>query len=1175
MRVERIELIGFKSFAEKTVFNFHPGLTAIVGPNGCGKSNIVDAFKWVLGEQSAKSLRGDSMEDVIFSGSATKKTKGMSEVTLVLTDIAKQPSNGSDNEGKVETTKVSVSRRLFRSGESEYLMNKVPCRLKDIRNMFLDTGLELKAYSILEQGRIDNIINAKPLDRRFLIEEVAGVMKYKVRKNEAMNKLEASKSNLQRLQDIIAEVKRQINTIDRHARKAERYKKLFEEIKEIEVRIAKRNTRTLKGQLDEHELQENELKSREAEVSAHMHSTEATMEEKKRLCVEHERSLNEVKNRFYSLERETTEDEGKIALLKQDCENLGERISTLLKQENELSVEKGNAENLIKEIEVDREEMTLKLSNHEDTLNDKNGVVDELERGISEEEQKLEEQRKLLFKRAEDLSTTRNEVNQLNLMIHNIGQKTEKSSQDIRNLSDSMSSLSTTIGETEVELKGAESSLQNVMSQKEQLAGQLIDRKSELDDREEILYRDRESLAGVISKLESMKELDRSQRSGTYERVKALCQVADIFETPAEYETALEAILRDKLSAAVVQDQSEITNALKQIREKNDKRSGFISLDPSRLTRGDDLKDNLLSEKGVIGKAMKYVTVKAGYEKVASSLIDDVILVDNLDAAFALCSKPVGSPVYFVTLNGEVLEPTGMVFGGSDKGVLKIKRMIKELENKIILLKGKIADAESTVARLKEDIVNTENEIISVNGNISSEEKLCHELKIKIKNLNEEKGRIEQKHEYITLEMTDDEREKESLHNSLSEKKSFCDELEEEKGKIEEEIRTVHMIIADKRESLDHRRSELTEIKLMLTALTEKMASILREKERLGSAIEDIEKKKVDIGEEKNNIEVLIGSKEKEILEKEENLKSKVILIGELQTEISEMGEILDARNSEVSLIEKQQKELTLELNGVRSELNSVEKKKIEEDMKLSYIIEDIRKTYAIEIESSDVDENITPEREEGLPGLKEKLKAIGPVSLGTLDEYEELKSRFEFLSKQRDDLLQSIEALEDTIQKINRTSQKRLAEAFEALNEKFKEVFTILFGKGKAELHLTEGSILDAGIDIVAQPPGKRLQNLMLLSGGEKALTALSLLFAGFMIKPTPLCLLDEVDAPLDESNTDRFIKLLRQLSKEIQFIAITHNRRTMEAADYLYGITMEEPGSSKVVSMHLAEAV
>ncbi|MBI4849401.1 MAG: AAA family ATPase, partial [Nitrospirae bacterium] len=292
MKVERLELIGFKSFADKTAFNFHPGVTAIVGPNGCGKSNVVDAFKWVLGEQSAKSLRGDSMEDVIFLGSATKKTKGLAEVTLVLSDIVKNASNGSEDESKTTIEQISVTRRLFRSGESEYLMNKVPCRLKDIKNMFLDTGLELKAYSILEQGRMDQILNSKPQDRRFLIEEVAGVMKYKVRRTEALNKLEASKSNLQRLQDIITEVKRQINTIDRHAKKAERYKRIFEDLKDIELRIAKRDSKAMQDEISGLTLSEDSHKGNEAELYANLHATEALIEEKKRICVDTEKHLN-------------------------------------------------------------------------------------------------------------------------------------------------------------------------------------------------------------------------------------------------------------------------------------------------------------------------------------------------------------------------------------------------------------------------------------------------------------------------------------------------------------------------------------------------------------------------------------------------------------------------------------------------------------------------------------------------------------------------------------------------------------------------------------------------------------------------------------------------------------------------------------------------------------------
>ncbi|MBL7032404.1 MAG: AAA family ATPase, partial [Nitrospira sp.] len=396
MRIERVEVNGFKSFADKTTFNLHPGMTGIVGPNGCGKSNIVDAFKWVLGEQSAKSLRGSNMSDVIFAGSATKKTKGMAEVTLVLTDIIRKQADNPEGNEADQTMKVSVTRRLYRSGESEYMMNKVPCRLKDIKNMFLDTGLELKAYSILEQGKIGDIINSKPIDRRFLIEEVAGVMKYKIRKQEATNKLESSKANLQRIQDIIAEVKRQISSVDRHAKKAERYKKLFDEMKDIELRISKRNFKAFQEEISGLASSENSLKSREAEVSANVHSQEALIEEKKRLCVEHDKNLGEIRLNLYSLERETTEDEGKIALLKSDCDNLRERFNNLIKQDNNLTIEKETAADSIKEINEGRAGMLEEFSLLENTINEKNATFAEAETGIIEFEEVLESQRKNL-----------------------------------------------------------------------------------------------------------------------------------------------------------------------------------------------------------------------------------------------------------------------------------------------------------------------------------------------------------------------------------------------------------------------------------------------------------------------------------------------------------------------------------------------------------------------------------------------------------------------------------------------------------------------------------------------------------------------------------------------------------------------------------------------------------
>ncbi len=1178
MRIERLELIGFKSFADKTAFKFHAGTTAIVGPNGCGKSNIVDAFKWVLGEQSAKSLRGGSMEDVIFAGSVSKKTKGMAEVTLILSDIIRKPSNVPEGEEIQMPSEISVTRRLYRSGESEYLMNKVPCRLKDIKNMFLDTGLELKAYSILEQGRIGDIVNSKPLDRRFLIEEVAGVMKYKVRKQEAVSKLEASKSNLQRLQDIIAEVKRQINTIDRHARKAEKYKKLFEEIKDLEVRTAKRDLKAFQDEITNLISSEETLKLNDAEVSVNVHSMEALIEEKKRLCIENERSLAEIRNRLYSLEKEAMEDEGKIALLKSDCENLRERNGHLLRRSNDLTIEKETILESIKEIENIAVEMARDISRLEAILEERKEIFYEAESGISEIEKELEHERRNLYSRAEELSSIKNEISHLSLNIENITRKTDRSSQEITSVQGSMSSLLLAIEQTKSEDVRFESELQETKQAKEGLVTKLKDKKTELSSSEEFLYRERESLAAMNSRHESLVEIDKSQMSSLDESIKTLCRVADIVETPSEYEAAFEAILGDKLSANIVEDQNEISRALGYIKENNTKRSGFITVNPARDVISDGTHSSL-SHSGVIGKAIKFVSVKEGFDKVASALLSDVILVDNLNTAFSLRDNPdngaLRKTMYFVTLDGEVLEPSGVVFGGTDKGVLKIKRQIKEIENEIASKKGKISEAENSVIAIKEVIVSTENEIISLDGKISSQEKYTHGLKLKLENLEEDRGRLQQKHEYISLEITDDYREIDNLKNTLVQKEQHYKALDDEKLLTEEKIRSVQNAISEKRESLETTRSELTEVKLELTSVREKTASVRREIERLHAAAIEIDRKKEEMSNERDNIQELIGQKEQQVVQKEDTLKLKIVAVSELQTEAAKINEILEAKKAELELMEKQQKDLARQLEAIRTELSHVEMKKMERSMKLDYLKEDIHKTYAIEIEIADVPGMVSPEEEERLPDLKARLQEIGPVSLGTLDEYEELKGRFEFLTKQRDDLLSAITDLEDTIQKINRTSKKRLEEAFEALNEKFKEVFTILFGKGRAELQLTEGSILDAGIEIIAQPPGKRLQNLNLLSGGEKALTALSLLFAGFMIKPTPLCLLDEVDAPLDESNTDRFINLLKEMAKNIQFIAITHNRRTMEAADYIYGITMEEPGASKVVSMHLSEAI
>ncbi len=1175
MRIERVALTGFKSFFEKTVFNFHSGITAIVGPNGCGKSNIVDAFRWVLGEQSAKSLRGDRMEDVIFSGSAAKKPKGMAEITLTMSGV----NNGSSS----ESGELSVTRRLYRSGESEYLMNKIPCRLKDIRNIFLDTGLELKTYSILEQGKIDGILNSKPQERRFLIEEVAGVMKYNVRKAEALSKLESSRSNLQRLQDIITEVKRQINSIERYAKKAERYKRLFDEIKDIEIKVAVRDVALFKEELVSLAGSEIRLKDSEAELSTSLHSSDALIQEKKLLCVEKEKELENVQNKVNSAEKGFIEEEGGISLLKSDCENLKGRRQRLLVRDNEIKDTIEDIHARIKNIEHVSTEIDLELSTLEKTLDSKNEELSGLEGGIKDLEQDLELKRKSIFNKADEISSLKNEINSLSLIIENLDKKEKKNAEDIEALKSAISSISGSLKEADTKFNNLGAGLKDKLKMKESLLEDMNRQKKELTAGEEVLYRDREELAAMISRADSLKELNAGGKKAVKDNVKILCQVADIFDTLPEHETAIEAVLGEKLNVAVVDDRSAIEKALKLIKDENISRSGFIQANASPAM--DSASYTTLSSDSIVAKAIDVVKVREGFSRIAELLLSDVVIVKNLNTAFDLWLKPGSAvsngsyPRYFVTLDGEVLESSGIVFGGIEKGVLKIKREVRELEKNIESRNAAIISAENSVVSLKDGISDVERNLLSLDEEISLMEKSFHELEIQINGKREEEAALRKRLEFISAELMQEQKEKESTGRTLKEKTDLSKTFDEEKLSIEKEMVEIQENIGNKKSLFETLRSALTETMLSRTAIKEKIDSYLREGDRLRSELSGIEKKKEEMSAEHNDILTSAREKEEEIVKKEEVLKSSVVLIDELRKKSLEIKEILDAKTSELNLIEKQQKSYANELSSIRKELSGVEVKKTELSLKLGHIKEDIKKTYSIEIDTLTGEQShavqLLPEEEEKLLGLREKLQGIGPVNLGTLEELEELKTRYDFLTNQQSDLLQSVESLQETILKINRTTQKKLTEAFEALNVKFKEVFTILFGKGRAELILTEESILDAGIDVIAQPPGKKLQNLMLLSGGEKALTALSLLFAGFMIKPTPLCLLDEVDAPLDESNTDRFTSLLKGLSKNIQFIAITHNRRTMEVADYIYGVTMEEPGISKIVSMHLAEIV
>jgi|Deesub1362A_J573_1020465.scaffolds.fasta_scaffold00742_2 chromosome segregation protein len=1159
MRLKRIELIGFKSFADRTVLDFHPGITAIVGPNGCGKSNIVDAFKWVLGEQSAKSLRGDSMEDVIFFGSATRKTRGMAEVTLVLSGISV--------EGHDPDSEISVTRRLYRSGESEYLINKTPCRLKDIKDIFLDTGLELKAYSILEQGRMNDILNAKPQDRRFLIEEVAGVMKYKVRRAEAMQKLESSRYNLQRLEDIIAEVKRQMNSINRYARKAERYKRLLEEVRDIDIRIAKREIRRLTAEVGEASSTLEGLRQKETEVSTGLHSIEALTEKKRAEYIDAEKRLDEMVKRLHEVEKMVTEAEGMIALLRKECDNLRDRVDELRGMGTALMDERRDVAERLKRIGEELEEMNARLRASEEALKDKEerlrGLIDE----ITGLEALVDDLRRRVFTKAEEGSVLKNEIKHLSMLIDESGRKIERLDEEIASVERSLSGLDEEYAKTKGEYTELKSTLSELTEKREGLDRRLRAKKEELKDIEARLYSGREELAAMSSRYESIRELYTSQRVDIGGDIKTFGQIADILETTPEYESAIEAVLGDKLNALIVEGHDDILNALRRIKEDGAKRCGFISLNPPPIQRGD-----MQVADGVIHNAMDVVSIKDGFQAVVEALLGDVLIVKDIETAFRLRDR-VNRYLYMATLDGEVLEPSGVVYGGVERGLLRIRRQLRELERGIETKRAEVARDEEAVAVLTEEIKRCEGDILSVEQEMSACQEKFNELRLGLERLREEREQQQKKLYYLKTEIQDERNEEEDMKALRKEKERRHRELEAEREDAANKLRDVQAGIDQKRGEMEKVRSELTEIKLSITSINERIKTLMAEKDRLDRRASEIEEKKEEIEGRIVEISEEIAQKEEEIRRREDAMKSSILQAKGLEDEIQRGRDLISQLSDEIEGLDQRHKGLSSEHDKLKDELKHLEMRKMELEMRLGYIREDIRKTYNVSIGSVDEAIEVSTEEEERLAQLKERLQEMGPVSLGTLEEYEELKTRYDFLKKQQDDLISSINTLEETIQRINRSTQKRLTEAFNALNEKFKEVFRTLFGEGRAELILTEGSILESGIEIVAQPPGKRLKSLHALSGGEQALVALSLLFAGFMVKPTPMCILDEVDAPLDESNTGRFVKMLSGLSKEIQFITITHNRLTMEVADYIYGVTMEEPGVSKVVSMHLAE--
>ncbi|MBI5236938.1 MAG: chromosome segregation protein SMC [Deltaproteobacteria bacterium] len=1180
MRIKTLSIHGFKSFIDNVHLNFSTGVSGIVGPNGCGKSNIVDAIRWVIGEQNPRHLRGKLMEDIIFNGSESRKPLGMAEVSLVF----------SNHEGKAPLrfanfTEIEVARRLYRSGESEYYLNKVQCRLRDIVDLFTDTGIGTHAYSIVEQGQVGWIVNAKPEDRRVIFEEAAGISKFKHKKDAALRKLESTRENLTRVNDIISEVRRQLNSLNRQAKKAERYKVLRDELKEVDLRIASIEFKKIGEEIGAFSKRLAELVDEEAALTARSSGAESSAEEFRLECADLEAAFMDISERLVGIERLIQEEEHAGALA-----------------EARLAEHKRNGERLAFEIGEIR-----------DNIQGANRQMESLSASLIEAEAIISTEAARVKEEAGRLG----ELNgQIRLLEEQEGSEKAESLRALTTLSDVRHALQTVMKEAEtarhkeekarIEKEGFEKELlaleDRALSLRQSLNARLGARG--VAEAELIAVKERlgslehesraaearlkafnDDYAGACARMSALEDMEKNLES-VKEGPRAIMfkenrtgvhgLVADCIETGQRYERAVQAALGDRLQYVIVESQRQGADAVEYLKKNLSGRGTFV---PVRELRPQPAPVPANAAYGVPDNAkelLNEVRIKDPYHALVSALLSDVLVVEDMKTALEIWQRNGLYNKTLVTLEGDVIDPQGIITGGAgshDTGILEKRGEIKRLRTKASELEGEAAGAALRLSDISAAIEAAE-------AHLESKRSSLHAVDIEAVNIEAEFKRYSE--ETVRLKAALDERdaavkEAVSAHSRLSgksatlssERQGLEKELNERDARIASITASVSALSAGK-ERLAHL---ITELKIAL-AQTEERANSIR-KESSGKEAHIIE---LDGRLSVRSRELASGNGEvslrlKEIEESRARVERFLSQANAIKKEQAAKADEISALNERLSSVDEELKALKSMAAGIQESKARFSLELQEKELKLGHLKERTAEKYGVEVSALAYEEDASSGQgvlEAERQDLKDKITSLGEVSLSALDEYNDLEGRRRFLETQQEDLSRSVEALHNAILRINRTTRERFRNSFDEINETFKTTFPRFFSGGRAELRLTdEADMLECGIEIVAQPPGKRLQNITLLSGGEKALTAISLIFAIFLIKPSPFCLLDEVDAPLDDANIDRFNSFVKEMSNISQFLMITHNKRTMEMADTLYGITMEEPGISKIISV------
>ncbi len=1186
MYLKRLELQGFKSFPEKIRLEFNKGITVVVGPNGSGKSNIADAVRWVLGEKSAKSLRGAKMEDIIFNGTANRKPMGFAEVSMVM--------DNTDRKLNLDYSEVTVTRRVFRSGESDYLINGTACRLKDILELFMDTGVGKEGYSIIGQGRIDEILSTKSEDRRMLFEEAAGIVKYKTRRAEAANNLEKEHANLVRVNDIIAQLETQVGPLEKQAEKTKKYLVLADRLKLVQINIFVREADKFEKDINELSTQIKGYNANIAEQEDRKNLIKLESEKNKEKLSSVEKDIENTSSDIAEKRSQNEQRQNDTTLYKNEIEHIKNDINRVKAQMADADKQRTEKQNKISLIATEIKGKKLGLENKQKLYDEKQAEFEKFDLRVSESEEKVTEFNTLVIEKMNAANDLKSEKSKIQAVMQQYEARMET-------LDAELDGLDASYEEKQVSLKVLEKRYARIEEEGRLISEHIenfTNEKKQLTDDIAKKTAFAQKLSGEISeknsRLKVISDLER-EYEGYYTGVKAVLQqrdnknpqfrgicgaVGEVIKLDKRYETAIETALGSSVQNIITRNDETVKAAIRFLKESRKGRATFL---PMTAVKGRPLgneKHNLLKEKGVIGIAKELITYSPEYENIMSNLLDRVIVVDDIDNGTDLAKKT--NHIYkIVTLDGEIFNPGGSVTGGSTskkavgifsrgREMAELKDKLKELLEQQHTVNGELEKAAQKLENINYKLDEARAELQELVINRTQENSNLEFAKGELERIAEQKQGLEKEYEDISKSAEDNK----TKDSEYSEK---IKTLEDEINSLYDQLEEHQSLIKGDRERRESFSNEIMELRLEINGVENAINNLNADISRINDEIAAIDAAAKDGREQTEKLESKLSDKKKELemaYKDIETLKAEYEALNEklkaLSAEKTELSKLAEASAQQIT-------DCIQTISMLNNQLNKLELRQEQTKQKSQQLYDNIWETYEMTyIEAKgceqleDSDEALQKEER----GLKSQIKGLGPINPNAVEEYDEVKSRFDLYTNQRDDIIESEDKLTGIITQLETLMETQFREQFKIISENFTRVFRVMFGGGTASLKLADDNdILNCGINIEAQPPGKALQNMMLLSGGEKALTAMSLLFAILEMKPSPFCILDEIEAALDDANVDRYANYLKHFTDTTQFVVISHRKGTMEAADILYGVTMQEQGISKLVSVNFTD--